>query len=86
MGAGRSPRGISRSTKKGRPNLGPFPCGGLVTINSESKEITRSGQYWAFCAFFTLHAPGRQRFSRKLRAGRESCCHGGIRMDAACWS
>jgi glucosylceramidase len=32
----------------GRPNLGPFPCGGVVTINSQTKEITRSGQYWAF--------------------------------------
>ena len=32
----------------GRPNIGPFPCGGVVTINSQSREITRSGQYWAF--------------------------------------
>ena len=40
--------------EKGRPNIGPFPCGGLVTINSQSKEITRSGQYWAF-AHFSRH-------------------------------
>lgn len=33
--------------EKGRPNIGPFSCGGLVTINSQTKEITRSGQYWA---------------------------------------
>ena len=31
----------------GKPNIGPFPCGGVVTINSKSKEITHSGQYWA---------------------------------------
>lgn len=37
--------------EKGRPNIGPFPCGGVVTINSTSREITRSGQYWAFAHF-----------------------------------
>lgn len=37
--------------EKGRPNIGPFPCGGMVTIHSETKEITRSGQYWAFAHF-----------------------------------
>jgi glucosylceramidase len=37
--------------EKGRPNLGPFPCGGMVTIHSQTKEITRSGQYWAFAHF-----------------------------------
>jgi glucosylceramidase len=37
--------------EKGRPNLGPFPCGGMVTIHSETKEIKRSGQYWAFAHF-----------------------------------
>src|SRR5262249_50265749 len=37
--------------EKGRPNIGPFPCGGMVTINSATKEITRSGQYWAFAHF-----------------------------------
>ncbi|MGE5647592.1 MAG: glycoside hydrolase family 30 protein [Acidobacteriota bacterium] len=34
--------------EKGNPNIGPFPCGGLVTIDSKTKEITESGQYWAF--------------------------------------
>lgn len=38
----------------GRPNIGPFPCGGLVTIHSQTKEITYSGQYWAF-AHFSRH-------------------------------
>ena len=33
----------------GKPNLGPFPCGGVVTI--DSKTITRSGQYWALAHF-----------------------------------
>lgn len=37
--------------EKGRPNIGPFSCGGMVTIHSQTKEITRSGQYWAFAHF-----------------------------------
>jgi glucosylceramidase len=40
----------------GKPNIGPFSCGGVVTIHSETKEITRSGQYWAL-----------QHFSRSIR-------------------
>jgi glucosylceramidase len=38
----------------GKPNIGPFPCGGVVTIHSATKQITRSGQYWAF-AHFSRH-------------------------------
>ena len=34
--------------EKGNPNIGPFPCGGVVTVNSKTGELTRSGQYWAF--------------------------------------
>ena len=33
--------------ENGKPNIGPFSCGGVVTINSQSRQITRSGQYWA---------------------------------------
>ncbi len=38
----------------GKPNIGPFPCGGVVTIDSRTKTITRSGQYWAF-AHYSRH-------------------------------
>ena len=48
--------------EKGRPNIGPFPCGGLVTINSQTKEITRSGQYWAFAHFSSHVRRGAKRF------------------------
>ena len=34
--------------EQGRPNIGPFSCGGLVTLDSKTHAITRSGQYWAF--------------------------------------
>ena len=48
--------------EKGRPNIGPFPCGGMVTINSQTKEITRSGQYWAFAHFSRMIRRGARRF------------------------
>jgi glucosylceramidase len=48
--------------EQGRPNIGPFPCGGVVTINSQTKEITRSGQYWAFAHYSRLIRRGARRF------------------------
>jgi glucosylceramidase len=33
--------------ERGRPNIGPFDCGGLVQIHSLTKEIARTGLYWA---------------------------------------
>src|SRR5690348_5207454 len=40
--------------EQGKPNIGPFPCGGVVTIHSGTHEVTRSGQYWAF-AHYSRH-------------------------------
>ena len=48
--------------ERGRPNIGPFPCGGLVTIDSQSREITRSGQYWGFTHFSRAIRRGARRF------------------------
>jgi len=54
----------------GRPNIGPFPCGGLVTINSKTKDITRSGQYWAFAHFSrTIRRGARRMDSRSTLPG-----------------
>jgi glucosylceramidase len=47
--------------EKGRPNIGPFPCGGLVTIHSQTKEISRSGEYWAFAHFSRAIRRGARR-------------------------
>jgi glucosylceramidase len=52
----------------GRPNIGPFSCGGVVTINSETKEITRSGQYWAFAHFSRAIRRGARRFDSQSAA------------------
>ncbi len=40
--------------ENGGPNIGPFRCGGLLTVNSKTSEISRSGQYWAF-AHYSKH-------------------------------
>jgi glucosylceramidase len=37
--------------EQGKPNIGPFSCGGVVTIDSRTQRITRSGQYWAFAHY-----------------------------------
>ncbi len=52
----------------GRPNIGPFSCGGLVTINSQHGEITRSGQFWAFAHFSRAIRRGARRFDSQSAA------------------
>jgi glucosylceramidase len=47
--------------ESGKPNIGPFDCGGLVTIHSKTGEITRSGQYWAFTHFSRAIRRGARR-------------------------
>jgi glucosylceramidase len=37
--------------EKGNPNIGPFSCGGIVTVDSKTQKLTRSGQYWAFAHY-----------------------------------
>jgi glucosylceramidase len=37
--------------EQGKPNIGPFNCGGIVTLDSKTKQLTRSGQYWAFAHY-----------------------------------
>lgn len=38
----------------GKPNIGPFSCGGTITIENGSHKVTKSGQYWAF-AHYSRH-------------------------------
>jgi glucosylceramidase len=45
--------------EKGMPNIGHFSCGGLVTINSKTGNLTRSGQYWAFAHYSKVIERGR---------------------------
>jgi len=48
--------------ERGRPNIGPFQCGGLVTIDSETREISYSGQYHAFAHYSRFVRRGARRF------------------------
>jgi glucosylceramidase len=48
--------------EQGRPNIGPFNCGGLVTVNSQSKAVTYSGQFFAMA-----------HYSRFVRRGAVVC-------------
>jgi len=47
--------------ERGKPNIGPFTCGGMVTIHSQTKEITRSGQHWALAHFSRFIRRGAHR-------------------------
>ena len=47
--------------EKGQPNIGPFDCGGVITIDSRTKEITRSGQYWALTHYSRAIRRGARR-------------------------
>jgi glucosylceramidase len=45
----------------GHPNVGPFYCGGVVTIHSQTREITRSGQFWALAHYGHAFRRGARR-------------------------
>ena len=48
--------------EQGKPNIGPFSCGGVVTIHSQTREISYSGQYWAFAHYSRFIRRGARRF------------------------
>lgn len=48
--------------ERGRPNIGPFHCGGLLTIHSETREVSYSGQYHAFAHYSRFVRRGAWRF------------------------
>jgi glucosylceramidase len=47
--------------ENGKPNIGPYPCGGIVIINPHTQEIIRSGQYWALAHFSRAIRRGARR-------------------------
>jgi glucosylceramidase len=52
----------------GKPNLGPFPCGGVVSIHSGTQEITRSAQFWGLAHFSRTIRRGAHRFDSQSAA------------------
>ncbi len=60
----------------GKPNVGPFSCGGTVTIHSGTDEITRSGHFWAMNHFARSIRRGARRFaSTSADSGSETVIH-----------
>jgi glucosylceramidase len=51
--------------EKGHPNIGPAPCAGFVTIDAQTKEIMRSGQYWTFAHYARAGRRGARRFDSR---------------------
>jgi glucosylceramidase len=54
--------------ENGKPNIGPYPCGGILIINPRKQEIIRSGQYWALSHFSRAIRRGARRFESQSRA------------------
>ncbi len=54
--------------ERGRPNIGPFSCGGLVTIHSQSKAISYSGQFRALAQYSRFVRRGARRFDSTAAA------------------
>ena len=46
--------------QNGKPDIGPFHCGGLITLNTDTNQITHSGQFWAFAHYSKLIDRGAQ--------------------------
>lgn len=54
--------------EKGRPNIGPFSCGGLLTIHSQTQAISYSGQFWALAHYSRFIKRGARRFDSQSQA------------------
>ena len=47
--------------ENGRPNIGPFGCAGMMTINSQTGEVTRNGIFWALAHYSRVVRRGARR-------------------------
>jgi glucosylceramidase len=54
--------------QNGKPNIGPYPCGGILIVNPRRQEIIRSGQYWALAHFSRAVRRGARRFESQSLA------------------
>jgi len=69
----------------GKPNVGPFSCGGVVTVENATHKVTRSGQYWAFAHFSRHVRRGAKVFATNglgenaREAGADPVSHAGFR-------
>lgn len=61
--------------ENGKPNIGPFPCGGLVTIDSKTGAVKQSGQYFALAHFSRSIKPGAVRIASDSSASESALKH-----------
>jgi len=71
----RSITGWSFATdERGRPNIGPYPLGGLLTIDSKTKDVYHSGQFWAMEHYSRFIKRGAFRVDAQSSTKELSCC------------
>jgi glucosylceramidase len=58
--------------EKGWPNIGPFSAGGVLSIDSKTHEIIRTGQYWALAHYARAARRGALRFDSQGQIERVS--------------
>lgn len=58
----------------GRPNIGPYPCGGLMTVDSKTNDVYHSGQYYALGHFSRFVRRGAVRIGSDGGAADLSHC------------
>lgn len=58
----------------GKPNIGPYPCGGLVTVDSKTKEFYHGGQFWALAHYSRFIRRGATRVESQSSAKDLSHC------------
>ncbi|HEX5425365.1 MAG TPA: glycoside hydrolase family 30 beta sandwich domain-containing protein [Candidatus Acidoferrales bacterium] len=64
--------------ERGKPNVGPFSCGGVVTVDSQTRKITRSGQFWAFAHYSRLVRRGARQFDSQSDVQQRSSSAAGM--------
>ncbi len=62
--------------EQGRPNIGPFSCGGMVTINSQTRALSYSGQFWALAHYSRFIRRGAFRFDSQ--SGAQGLSHAAL--------
>lgn len=58
----------------GGPNIGPYPCGGLLTIDSKAEAVYHSGQYYAIGHFSRFVRRGAVRVASEANSDELSHC------------
>jgi glucosylceramidase len=51
--------------ERGQPNIGPFTCGGVLTLNSQTHQLSRSGMYWALAHYSKFMKRGARVFATR---------------------